>query len=59
MLGQKFVKSYSPDVDAFFPNKVTVNQGDTVSFNIEGFHTVDSAGVQGRRSAAVRHRRDP
>jgi plastocyanin len=47
VLGQKFVKTYSPDVDAFFLNKVTVNQGDTVSFNIEGFHTIDLPGASG------------
>ena len=38
---KKFKKAYHPDFNAFFLNKVTVNAGDTVSFLISGFHTVD------------------
>jgi len=44
---QSFVKKYNPDVDNFFLHRVTINTGDTVSFQIEGFHTVDLPGKSG------------
>jgi plastocyanin len=37
-------KSFSklnPDINAFFNKKTTINVGDTVSFQLRGFHTVD------------------
>ena len=36
-----FVKANHPEIDSFFSTRVTVNAGDTVSFLIGGFHTVD------------------
>jgi plastocyanin len=44
ILGPKaktFVKTNHPDFDSFFSTRVTVNTGDTVSFLLAGFHTVD------------------
>lgn len=38
---KSFAKTYQPDVNAFFQQRVTINAGDTVSFRIRGFHTVD------------------
>jgi len=29
------------DVNAFFPNKLTIHQGDKVRFSVQGFHTVN------------------
>ncbi len=46
-LGKKFIQRYSPEVNSFFNTRVTINQGDSVSFNIEGFHTVDIPAVGG------------
>jgi len=48
LLPKNFLKRYSPDVNAFFNHKTTVNVGDTVSFQILGFHTVDFPGKAGR-----------
>jgi plastocyanin len=41
-LSKSFVAKYNPDVNAFFPDKVTIHVGDTVSF-IRGMmpHTID------------------
>jgi plastocyanin len=36
-----FVKKYSPDINAFFNQRTTINVGDSVSFVLRGFHTVD------------------
>jgi plastocyanin len=41
LVTKAFAKKYSPDVNDFFLRRVTINQGDTVSFHINGFHTVD------------------
>jgi plastocyanin len=43
-----FAKTYQPDINAFFQQRVTVNAGDTVSFRIRGFHTVDLPAKAGR-----------
>jgi plastocyanin len=39
--GKALMKQLSSEVDAFFPNTVTVHVGDTVTFRPSGFHTVD------------------
>lgn len=44
---KSFVKTYNPDINAFFNKKTTINVGDTVSFQILGFHTVDLPGKAG------------
>ncbi len=44
VLGKKFVSQNSPDVNDFFQHRVTINTGDTVSFVIAGFHTIDLPG---------------
>jgi plastocyanin len=36
-----FVKTYQPDFDQFLLTRVTINAGDSVSFMLRGFHTVD------------------
>jgi plastocyanin len=36
-----FGARFNPDFNAFLLNRVTINAGDTVSFRIEGFHTID------------------
>ncbi len=36
-----FVKKYNPDINAFFNRRTTINVGDSVSFVLHGFHTVD------------------
>jgi plastocyanin len=46
-LPRSFPKTYNPDVNAFFNQRTTVNVGDTVSFHINGFHTVDLPGRSG------------
>ncbi|MFL5865171.1 MAG: plastocyanin/azurin family copper-binding protein [Solirubrobacteraceae bacterium] len=48
LLPKNFVKRYSPDINAFFNKKTTVHVGDTVSFQLLGFHTVDFPGRAGR-----------
>jgi plastocyanin len=45
LLGKKFVTQNSPDVNDFFQHRVTINTGDTVSFVIAGFHTIDLPGT--------------
>ena len=44
---KSFVSKYQPDVNDFFLHRVTINAGDTVSFRLEGFHTVDLPGKSG------------
>ncbi len=39
-----FVGKYNPDINSFFTQRVTVNAGDTVSFRLNGFHTIDLPG---------------
>jgi plastocyanin len=46
-LPKTFSKTYNPDINAFFTKKTTVNVGDTVSFQLGGFHTVDFPGKAG------------
>jgi plastocyanin len=41
LVSKAFATKYSPDANDFFMRRVTINQGDTVSFLINGFHTVD------------------
>jgi plastocyanin len=41
LLPKSFGQRYSPDINAFFNKKTTINVGDTVSFQLRGFHTVD------------------
>lgn len=41
LLPKNFGKLYSPDINAFFNKKTTINVGDKVSFQIRGFHTID------------------
>jgi plastocyanin len=41
LLPKTFSKQYSPDINAFFNNKTTINVGDSVKFLLFGFHTVD------------------
>jgi plastocyanin len=43
-----FVKKYNPDFNDFFLHRVTINRGDTVSFRIDGFHTIDLPGASGQ-----------
>jgi plastocyanin len=43
-----FPQKYSADVNDFFLHKVTINQGDTISFKINGFHNVDFPGASGK-----------
>jgi plastocyanin len=47
-LPKNFNKLYNPDINAFFNKKTTINVGDTVSFRIRGFHTVDLPGSTGK-----------
>jgi plastocyanin len=47
LVPKNFVKTYNPDINAFFNKKTTINAGDTVSFVIAGFHTVDLPGKAG------------
>jgi plastocyanin len=48
LVSKSFATKYSPDVNDFFLHRVTINQGDTVAFRINGFHTVDLPGKSGR-----------
>ena len=41
---KSFVGKYNPDINNFFTQRVTINAGDTVKFQITGFHTVDLPG---------------
>jgi plastocyanin len=47
LVPRSFGKLYSPDINAFFNKKTTINVGDTVSFQIRGFHTIDFPGRGG------------
>jgi len=46
---QKSFQSTGSDVNAFFPNRVSIHAGDTVRFVPSGFHTVDLPGNRNRR----------
>lgn len=41
LVPKSFSKTYNPDINAFFNKKTTIHVGDTVSFQIHGFHTID------------------
>jgi plastocyanin len=41
LLPKNFPKLYSPDINAFFNKKTTINVGGSVTFLLAGFHTVD------------------
>ncbi len=41
---RSFVGKYNPDINSFFTQRVTINAGDTVSFRVNGFHTIDLPG---------------
>jgi plastocyanin len=43
-LPKSFNKRYNPDINAFFSRRTTIHVGDTVSFHLNGFHTVDLPG---------------
>ncbi len=47
LLPKSFGKTYNPDINAFFRQRVTINAGDTVSFQLRGFHTIDLPGKSG------------
>jgi plastocyanin len=47
LVPKSFVKLYNPDINAFFNKKTAINVGDTVSFQLLGFHTVDLPGKAG------------
>jgi plastocyanin len=40
----KSFRQYNPDINAFFNARTTINAGQTVSFRVLGFHSVDLAG---------------
>lgn len=46
-VSRSFVRTYQPDINAFFNHRTTINVGDTVSFRLQGFHTVDLPGSSG------------
>jgi plastocyanin len=46
-LPKSFSKAYNPDINAFFNKRTTVNVGDSVSFQLLGFHTIDFPGKAG------------
>jgi plastocyanin len=48
LVSKSFGIKYSPDVNAFFLHTITINQGDTVAFRIEGFHNIDLPGKSGK-----------
>ncbi|HXO07824.1 MAG TPA: plastocyanin/azurin family copper-binding protein [Solirubrobacteraceae bacterium] len=41
---KSFGGKYNPDINSFFNQRLTIHTGDTVSFRIQGFHTVDLPG---------------
>lgn len=43
-LPKSFNHQYNPDINSFFRPRTTINVGDTVSFRIRGFHTIDLPG---------------
>jgi plastocyanin len=48
LVPKAFLATYSPDVNDFFLHKVTINQGDAISFVVNGFHNVDLPGASGK-----------
>ena len=46
-LPKSFAALYQPDINAFFNRRTTINAGDTVSFVLHGFHTIDLPGSSG------------
>ena len=50
LLPKSFNKTYDPGINAFFNKKTTINAGDTVSFQILGFHDID---IPAKGGAAV------
>ncbi|MFZ1994152.1 MAG: plastocyanin/azurin family copper-binding protein, partial [Solirubrobacteraceae bacterium] len=47
LVPKNFIKTFNPDVNAFFNKKTTIHVGDTVSFQLLGFHDVDLPGKAG------------
>lgn len=47
-VSKSFKTKFNPDVNAFFNHRTTIHVGDTVSFHIHGFHTVDLPGTSGK-----------
>jgi plastocyanin len=47
LVPKSFNGLYNPDINAFFNKKTTINVGDTVSFQIAGFHDIDLPGKAG------------
>jgi plastocyanin len=47
LVPKNFAKTFNPDINAFFSKKTTINVGDTVSFQILGFHDIDLPGKAG------------
>jgi plastocyanin len=47
LLPKSFNKAFNPGINAFFNKKTTINVGDSVSFQLQGFHTVDFPGKGG------------
>jgi len=43
----KSFNKYNPNINAFFSRRTTINVGDSVSFHLQGFHTVDLPGHSG------------
>jgi len=41
LVPKSFNKTFNPDINAFFNKKTTINVGDSVSFQLRGFHTID------------------
>jgi plastocyanin len=41
LLPRSFPKLYTPDINAFFNKKTTINVGGSVTFLLGGFHTID------------------
>ncbi len=42
---KSFIGKYNPDINNFFTQRLTIHTGDTVSFRLEGFHTIDLPGA--------------
>jgi plastocyanin len=47
-VSKTFAAKFSPDINAFFNRRTTIHVGDTVSFRLHGFHTVDLPGASGK-----------
>ena len=41
---KSFSGKYNPDINSFFNQRLTIHTGDTVSFRLQGFHTIDLPG---------------